>query len=93
MNAVGSITIEPDVAPGAKRVAAIRARIKALGVACIFTEPEFAPAIVDVVREGTDARSGVLDPLGADLAKGPDLYFALMRRDTRQLVQCLCGKS
>ena len=93
LNAVGSITIEPDVAPGAKRVAAIRARIKTLGVACIFSEPEFAPAIVDVVREGTDARSGVLDPLGADLAKGPDLYFVLMRRNTHQLVQCLGGKS
>ena len=92
LNAVGSITIEPDVAPGAKRVAAIHARIKTLGVACIFTEPEFAPAIVDVVREGTDARSGVLDPLGADLPKGADLYFALMRRNTRQLVRCLGGK-
>jgi len=93
LNAVGSITIEPDVAPGAKRVAEIHARIKALGVACIFSEPEFAPAIVDVVREGTKARTGILDPLGADLAKGPDLYFALMRRDTRQLVLCLGGKS
>ncbi len=92
LNAVGSITIEPDVAPGAKRVAAIHDRIKALGVTCIFSEPEFAPAIVDVVREGTKARSGVIDPLGADLAKGPDLYFALMGRNTRQLIQCLGGK-
>ncbi len=91
LNAVGSITIEPEIEPGARRVAAMRQRIKALGVSCIFSEPEFAPAIVDVVREGTGARVGVLDPLGADLAKGPDLYIALMRRNARALVDCLGG--
>ena len=91
LTAVGSITIAPEIEPGAKRVAAMRRRIKALGVSCIFSEPEFAPAIVDVVREGTGARVGVLDPLGADLTKGPDLYIALMRRNTRALVDCLGG--
>ncbi len=93
LHAVGSVTIAPDIAPGARRVAEIHARIKALGVACIFSEPEFAPAIVEVVREGTAARIGVLDPLGADLPKGPDLYVDLMRRNARQLVQCLGGNN
>ncbi len=89
LNAAGSITIAPEIEPGAKRVAAMRQRIKALGVRCIFSEPEFAPAIVDVVREGTGARVGVLDPLGADIPKGPDLYIALMQRNAKALVDCL----
>ena len=91
LNAAGSITIAPEIEPGARRVATMRQRIKALGVGCIFSEPEFAPAIVDVVREGTGARVGVLDPLGADLATGPDLYIALMQRNAKALVDCLSG--
>jgi zinc transport system substrate-binding protein len=91
LTAVGSITIAPEVEPGARRVAEIHDRIKALGVACVFSEPEFVPAIVAVVREGTTARAGILDPLGADLPEGPDLYFELMRRNERALVDCLGG--
>jgi zinc transport system substrate-binding protein len=91
LNAAGSITINPEVAPGAKRVAEIRARMLDLGVACIFAEPQFAPAIIAAVAEGTGARSAILDPLGADLPKGPDLYIDLMRRNLTALVGCLGG--
>ncbi|WP_102959968.1 zinc ABC transporter substrate-binding protein [Mangrovicella endophytica] len=90
--AAGSITVSPETPPGAARVSAIKAKIQGLDAACVFAEPQFEPKLVSVVTEGTNARTGVLDPLGADLTDGPDLYFELLRRLAGSLSDCL-GKS
>jgi zinc transport system substrate-binding protein len=87
--AAGSITISPETAPGAARIAEIREKIEELGAACVFTEPEFEPKIVDVTIEGTGARRGVLDPLGAELTDGPHLYFELLANLAGSLRRCL----
>ncbi|VAW11797.1 Zinc ABC transporter, substrate-binding protein ZnuA [hydrothermal vent metagenome] len=89
LNAVGAITTGHHVRPGAARIAKIRARIKELGRVCIFSEPQFKPNLVAVIVEGTAARTGVLDPLGAALKPGPDLYFTLIRNLARSIENCL----
>ena len=88
---VGSITVSPEIMPGAERVREIQDRIKTLGAACVFAEPQFEPKLIQVVTEGTDARSGTLDPEGATLAAGPELYFELMRSIATSLNECLSG--
>ncbi len=93
LNAVGAITLNPGVQPSARRVREIGETIRKAGAACIFAEPQFEPKLVEVVTEGTDARAGVLDPLGADIAAGPDLYFGLMRQNARALADCLSAAS
>lgn len=90
--ASGSITVNPEVMPGAQRLGEIRDRIRELGVACVFAEPQFEPRLISVATEGTDARAGVLDPLGADLTDGPELYFELIGNLTTSLSQCLSGQ-
>jgi zinc transport system substrate-binding protein len=89
VTATGSITVSPEVMPGAARIDEIRTRVRDLDVACVFAEPQFEPRLVEVVTEGTPARAGVLDPLGADLEDGPDLYFELIRNLTTSLTECL----
>jgi zinc transport system substrate-binding protein len=89
LNAVGSITITPEQQPGARRLYEIRARIVETGSACVFSEPQFEPVLVETVIEGTGARSGVLDPLGAELEAGPDAYFDLMDQLAGSLRNCL----
>lgn len=91
VTASGSITVSPEVMPGAERVAEIKARIGELGATCVFAEPQFEPKLIQVVTESTAARSGVLDPLGAELADGPDLYFGLIDGLARSMEQCLGG--
>lgn len=91
LNAAGSIMVNPDRPPSAKRLAAIRDRIKSLGATCVFAEPEFEPRLVDTVVEGTPARKGVLDPEGAAIPEGPDLYVTLMRNLAKGLTECLGG--
>ena len=88
-NAVGAITINPTRRPGAQRLEEIQARLAQLDAACVFAEPQFEPALVDTVIEGSNARKGVLDPLGSAFAAGPGQYFQLMTALADALVACL----
>lgn len=89
LNAVGSISVEPDRPPGARRIDDLRSRIADEGIVCVFAEPQFEPKVVRTVREGTDTRTGELDPLGTEFEPGPDAYFQLMRDLTASLQECL----
>jgi len=89
LNAVGSVVLKPEQRPGAKRVADIQARVSDLKVLCVFSEPQFQPALVETIIAGSDARRGVLDPLGADLPAGPDAYLQLLQALTDAVRGCL----
>ncbi|PRD42643.1 zinc ABC transporter substrate-binding protein [Phyllobacterium phragmitis] len=93
VNTVGSITVSPENVPGAQRVSEIREKVKQLGATCVFAEPQFEPRLVKTVTEGTTAKSGVLDPLGASLKDGPDLYPQLIRNLAGSLKACLSEAS
>jgi zinc transport system substrate-binding protein len=89
LNAVGSISVNPEVPASAKRIGQLRRRIAELGAVCIFAEPQFNGRIVETLIEGTRARSGTLDPEGGQLEPGPELYFTLMRQLAGDLRSCL----
>lgn len=87
----GSITVSPETIPGAERVSEIHKKVGDLGATCVFAEPQFEPRLVNVVIEGTKAKSGVLDPEAATLPAGPDLYFTLMRGIADSMRDCLAS--
>jgi zinc transport system substrate-binding protein len=89
LSPVGAITLSPERMPGAAHLRSIRERLTLNRVGCVFTEPQFEPALVETVVEGTDAAIGVLDPLGAELEPGPQMYFRLLRALADSLVACL----
>ncbi|CDH46580.1 zinc ABC transporter substrate-binding protein, partial [Candidatus Contendibacter odensensis] len=91
LSAVGSVVLSPEQRPGAKRVADIQARIHDLHARCVFSEPQFQPALVETVIAGSTARRGVLDPLGAELTAGPEAYFQLVQGLSSSLRACLSG--
>lgn len=91
LNAIGSITVAPGRNPGAKRLYEIRDKIATLGAACVFAEPQFEPALVATVAEGTGARHGILDPLGSDIPAGPEAYFTLIGNLAQSLERCLAA--
>ena len=92
LNIAGAISLGDARKPGARRLKRLRAKLNKQGSACVFSEPQFRSSIVDTLVSGTKARAGQLDPLGADLSPGPDLYFDLMRRNTDAMSTCLGGK-
>jgi zinc transport system substrate-binding protein len=93
LSPVGSITLDPHHAPGAKRLIEIRDKIRETGALCVFTEPQFSPGVAETVVEGSQTKLGVLDPLGAEIADGPDLYFNLLENLGENLRNCLLSES
>lgn len=90
---VGAIAVSPDRSPGARRLAQMRDLIRQRGAVCVFSEPQFRPDTVEVVLEGSGARHGVLDPLGAELKPGAGQWFALMQGLADELSACLATAS
>jgi zinc transport system substrate-binding protein len=91
--AAGAVTVAPDRPVGPRRMEVLRDAILAGRVDCVFREPQFPPRLIDTLVEGTRVRTGVLDPLGADLAPGTDLYPALLRNLAASLNACLQAKN
>lgn len=85
----GSITVGPERRPSAQRLQRLRDRIARANAICVFAEPQFDAALVRTVVEGTRARTGTLDYVGAEKAPGPDLYFNVMRGLATDLSSCL----
>ena len=85
---VGSVTVSPDQAPGASRLAEIRERLIDAKAECVFAEPQFESGLVRTLVADTGAGTGVLDPLGAAIDDGPDLYFTLMRANAAAIRAC-----
>ncbi len=92
MNTVGAISLSDASDPSPAHIAEIREIVGHHDVQCVFAEPQFNPALVDTVLNGTSARTGVLDPLGSEIAIGPDFYPTLIRQLTDRLVSCLAGR-
>lgn len=92
LNAIGSVTLSPEIKPGAARLVEIRKKVRDTKSICVFSEPQFQPKLVKVVMEGTGAGTGVLDPLGADIPAGEDAYFTLLRNMAKSLKGCLSRK-
>ena len=57
----------------------------------MFREPQYDGKIVAAVIEGTEARDGILDPLGASLEPGPHSYEQLLKNLAADLRSCLAG--
>jgi zinc transport system substrate-binding protein len=89
LHAAGSISDVSAVSPSARRLKEIRDKVTATGAACVFREPQFDDKYVRTIIEGTPAKSGVLDGLGADLAEGPDAYARMLRNLAASLKSCL----
>lgn len=89
LSAAGSVVVSLERTPGVRRVRALRERVRELGAVCVFSEPQFQPSLVGTIIEDTQARSGVLDPLGAGIESGPELYFTLLRKMAASFSTCL----
>ena len=85
----GSVVVNPTQPPSVQRIREIRAKIGTLGVACVFDEPQFNRSVVDTIIEDLPVGTGTLDPLGATIADGPELYFTLLSNMAATFRHCL----
>jgi zinc transport system substrate-binding protein len=88
INILGAFTVNTDVMPGAEQLAEIREIIEHDKVACVFSEPQFNPDIINAVAKDMKIKTGVLDPLGATLDPGKNLYFNLIKNMSLSFKDC-----
>ncbi len=87
------VVTNPQQSAGARHIAVLRKRMAAGEVSCLFAEPQVDNRRLNMIIENIKgAKIGILDPLGADLPPGKDMYFALMRQNVRALVDCLSDR-
>jgi zinc transport system substrate-binding protein len=91
LKASGAISINPENPPGAKQIATLQKRIQEQKINCVFAEPQFDNKLVNLVLENSSAKAATLDPLGVDIAAGPELYEVLMRNLAQNLATCLAS--
>ena len=87
--AAGAISLGDASDPSPARLAELKEHIAEDGIACILAEPQFDPGLIAAVAEGSAARTGILDPLGSDLAPGAALYGDLLQNLASELSKCL----
>jgi len=90
LKAAGSVTLDPDHKPGARRLREIQQKLQETQAHCIFSEPQFPSSHLKALVGEDQYYSNELDPIGVDILPGPDMYFILMRRLVSDFVSCLC---
>ena len=87
--ASGALSITDASDPSPARIAEIRDRIAEQGIDCVLAEPQFNPGLIATVLDGTDAQTGILDPIGSDLEPGSALYPDMIRNLAKALASCM----
>ena len=87
--ASGAISIGDASDPSPARIVEIQKRIADEGISCVLAEPQFNAGLVTTVLGGSDANTGVIDPLGSDLEPGATLYPQLINNMATGLAGCL----
>ena len=90
--AAGAVWVSPDRPPGVRRITALRELVSDLEVVCVLADPQFDSRLLSVITEGTSARLGTVDPLGAVLDSGPDLYYTLLNDMAASFRDCLAER-
>ena len=87
LDAVGSIAIDSDLPPSAKRIKQLQEKIKKEKIQCLFTEPDMHSTLVDTLVRDTHIHVAPLDTLG----KGQNFsdYLNLLRTNAQAVQKCL----
>ncbi|KJY91199.1 zinc ABC transporter substrate-binding protein [Vibrio neptunius] len=89
LNHLGQFTVSPERKPGAKTLIKIKKALAKGDAKCVFSEPQFTPAVVESVTRGSQAKQGVLDPIGTGIQVGPGSYFTFIQSITDSFTECL----
>lgn len=92
LNAIGSITLHPELPPSAQRLMSIRTMITNAKARCVFTEPQFQPKLVQNIIEDLPIKVGELDPIGQAAEDNPRGYFRLLEKLAAAISSCLQEK-
>ena len=89
LNQIGIFTTNPEHGASAGRLSDLRNTIAKANAVCVFAEPQFSMKAIGALAAGAGLRSGLLDPLGADIAAGPGAYSVILQTLANAMAGCL----
>ena len=92
LNNLGHFTVSPERKPGAKTLVEIKRTLSGIEQVCVFSEPQFQPAVINSVVRGTSAKLGTLDPLGSTIDVADSSYFGLLNDLADEFETCFNSK-
>ncbi len=87
--AIGAIALSDAQAPSPDQIADLQALVRAQSIGCVLNDPQSRSEWVDLVREGTDAKTALADPVGGAIPLGPDHYAGTILAIADAFVDCL----
>lgn len=89
--ASGAISLSDSTAPSPAHIAELQALIRDAGVVCVLSDPQSRQEWVDLVRDGTDVRTALADPIGGAFELGDTHYFQTVIGVTEAFLDCING--
>ncbi|MFP8968026.1 zinc ABC transporter substrate-binding protein ZnuA [Pokkaliibacter sp. CJK22405] len=89
LNHLGEFTVNPERQPGAKHLAEIRHELEEGKARCVFTEPQFVPAVVESITHGLNVKQAALDPLATDIPVSAQGYVHFLDDIAGRFKSCL----
>ena len=88
LKVVGSILLEPEMPAGACHLKRLHALVEQGGCRCIFSEPQFSPALVNSLSEKSNIPVALLDPLGTQIPLSDGHYEQTLTQILRAIHGC-----
>ena len=88
LNAIGMISDVSGSDPGARHIRRLIDEISDEGVTCAFSEPLFEDDLLETVVSVADIKVYEIDPTGARLELGADLYLDLISNIADSFIEC-----
>ena len=86
---LGAFTLSPEQKPGIRTLQAMRDQLANGEVVCVFSEPEYTPALVDSVVGDLPVNRAELDPLGSHISVTKDGYARFLDDMAMRARACL----
>lgn len=85
----GVLTLNPELSPGARRIAEVQKRLASATRPCLMTERPFNPQSWEPIVGDIDVSFTTWDPLASDIQADPDGYMAFQNALAKAVLGCL----
>lgn len=89
----GALTLSPEHKPGLKTMAKLRTQLAQGNVHCVFSEPQYDPALVDALIGDMKIQRAELDPMAADITLSSQGYGQFLLQLAQRAAGCLTPPS
>lgn len=89
---VGVIASTHSLEPSLKHIHELKELLRTESVTCAFSEPQSQSVLLNKLAQEFKIQSGLIDPLGANIAPGIDHYFLLLKNITQAFLTCAQNK-